>query len=133
MIALHLYALLMLWIVRIAQWVLPYPTWRRMGESLRHVEHPQAPDATFLHETAWTVKRMSKLVPRVNCLTQAVTVAHLLARRHIESRLNIGVKSASNGRIDAHAWVTADVNGVETLVIGGRVNLRRYARLGAVE
>lgn len=132
-IAFHLYTLVMLWIVRIAQWIFPYATWRRMGERLRHVEHPQPADAAFLGRVNWTIKRMSKLVPRVNCLTQAVTVAHLLARRKIVSRMNIGVKPASNGRIDAHAWVTVDVDGVETLVIGGRVNLRRYTRLGAVE
>jgi hypothetical protein len=83
------------------------------------------PTPELLHQTAWTIKRMSRLVPRVNCLTQAVAAGHLLAQRGIESDFNLGVKREPNGQIAAHAWVTVG----ETIVIGGKVNLRHYAPL----
>lgn len=134
----HVSAWALLWIVRVTQWIFPYPLWRRMGIAMCRVDESKrfshAAEPATLKAVAWRTKRMSRLVPRVNCLTQAVVVRHLLARRGIETRMNIGIQRQPNGTLDAHAWVTAlDPHGDDTLVIGGKVNLRRYTLLERAE
>ena len=55
-------------------------------------------------ELEWAVRAASRLVPRTTCLTQALTLNHLLHRAGCASRVRIGVARRS-GRFAAHAWV----------------------------
>jgi len=65
-------------------------------------------------ECAHAVSRAARLVPRASCLTQALALQRLLARRGLESSLFLGVDRAGKPsrtarpralRFEAHAWV----------------------------
>ena len=119
--------LLVAW-VRTLLWILPFSAVRRFllaGDSRviprrwGENSHPQ--------QTARAVARAARLVPRANCLTQALAVRALLARTQYPSQLRIGVARTARGAIEAHAWLESD--GV--VLIGGE-GIGRYARLPAL-
>jgi hypothetical protein len=63
----------------------------------------------------WAVQTASRQFPAIGtCLTQALTVHVLLARRGTQSDLRIGVRRSSAGEFIAHAWLEKDGN----IVIG---------------
>jgi len=51
------------------------------------------------------VAAAGRRVPFATCLSQALTVQFLLARRGIESTLWLGARRTDAGRFSAHAWV----------------------------
>ena len=65
-----------------------------------------------LERAAALVAFASSFVPGSTCLTRALALSSLLARRGIEARVVVGARRAASG-LEAHAWVTT----------GGRVIL----------
>ena len=63
-------------------------------------------DLAVAEQVVWAVTVASRYVPgRTTCLSLALTVQGVLARRGHPSRLHIGVVRGAEGQVDAHAWV----------------------------
>lgn len=56
-------------------------------------------------ELNWAITRAARFVPGASCLTQALSLQVLLARRGLGSRLCIGVRKGGQKSFEAHAWV----------------------------
>jgi len=65
----------------------------------------EAEDAQGERELNWAVTRAARFVPGASCLTQALSLQVLLARRGLHSRLCIGVRKGAASAFEAHAWV----------------------------
>ncbi|MBE2268851.1 MAG: lasso peptide biosynthesis B2 protein [Anaerolinea sp.] len=116
-------ALCWLWLIRIMLWLFPYGIWSGLTRKLK----TPFPAAELADETidrlAYSVRRMHVFVPRATCLTQALVLQMLLARRGQLSELKVGVAPHNSGKIEAHAWVV--VRG--RVIIGNNHRLSRYA------
>jgi len=67
-----------------------------------------------LKSFALAVRRSAVLVPGASCLTQALAVQFMLARRGFTSSIKVGVRE-EGGKILAHAWLIS----ADRVVIGG--------------
>jgi len=99
-------ALLELSVVRLALHLKPLTALkRRLAPRGRTVDPPRV---------AWAVKSAARIVPRATCLTQALAMQRMLAKRGCPSKMEVGVAKNHKG-LEAHAWL---VCGGE-VVIGG--------------
>lgn len=73
-------------------------TMRRTGASVTPAQRKRV---------AWLVGVAGRHVVPAPCLTRAVALARVLARRGIASEIRVGVRTLS-GRLEAHAWVELD-------------------------
>jgi hypothetical protein len=124
----HLFiqALVLLAIVRLALWLLPFRTLQRLAAGMvRANPTGQTGDQPFLPPVAWAVTVASRYVPAATCLTQALATQALLARRGHSTSLRLGVARSEAGEFQAHAWV--EWRG--TIVIGGIEALSRFTPL----
>jgi hypothetical protein len=101
--------------VRLALWIVPFRTTRRFVGSISPHGSAAAPDPSEVRRLVRAVRAASRLVPQATCLTQAIALHYLLARRGRAARIHIGVRRAESGGFESHAWVELD--GV--VVIGG--------------
>jgi hypothetical protein len=69
----------------------------------------------FVATAAWAVSAAARRIPFATCLSQALVVQFLLARRGIDSTLWLGARRTEVGRFSAHAWVQCGGR----MVIGG--------------
>ena len=74
------------------------------------------------------VAAAASFVPGSTCLTRALALSAVLARRGVPSRVVIGARRAASG-LEAHAWVTCD--GRVILGEATRESYAEIARLGA--
>jgi len=104
---------------RLALWLLP---WQRMGT---FADRPTAAGTLrfSVGQLEWAVRAASRMVPRATCLTQALTLNHLLRSDGYPGVVQIGVDN-NDGRFAAHAWVECD--GIPLLSSAG--DIRRYSR-----
>ena len=119
-------------LIRLGLWFLPFRVWRRLLSRLTGHYVPEdgndpAPAAAEAKRVAWAVGSTSRFVPSASCLTQAVAAKVLMNRRGIPSRLHIGVAKGDSNTLEAHAWVEYDGR----VIIGGGV--ARYTRLLVLE
>ena len=99
--ALVLKALVVVPLVRLALWLLPFRIVRRMGAS-----RPRAIDRTVpVEQIVWAVTAVASRVPRATCLTQALAASVLLPRYGHDATLRVGVAKDDDGRLRAHAWL----------------------------
>ena len=70
--------------------------------------------------------RVSRLVPGATCLTQALALKWMLARRRIACRLRIGVRHDPGGAFAAHAWLEMPSREV---ILGGTESPAHYQPL----
>ena len=74
-------SLLLLGLVRVGVWLLPFQTLRRL---LAHVTHAHAAspegDQASMRQVVWAVTVASRYVPAATCLTQALATQVLLSR-----------------------------------------------------
>lgn len=99
-------AFLLLWVIRIMLWTLPFPTLQNIVKKFSSTEenkiHP-----VHIGKLIWAVEVMSRYTLRATCLTRALTAQILLARYHYSSNIKIGVSKNESG-FEAHAWLEAD-------------------------
>lgn len=98
-------AWIVLGLVRVGLWFLPFGTLRQM--ILRHLERRahKAPKTTVVPaEVAWSVQAAARFVPYSTCLVQALAARILLADSGIPSLVHVGVRRSERG-LDAHAWL----------------------------
>src|SRR5262245_6925891 len=120
--------LVLLWLVRLGLWLLPYERLcrllfrkgTRIPETLNNLSVPQI---------VRSVKAMSRYVPAATCLTKALVTVMLLRHAGQEASVRIGVARSQFGAIEAHAWVESDGH----IVIGGsHADISRYTVLRPV-
>lgn len=93
---------------RLGMWIVPLRSlWsglRRLHRRGGGVESAgQSPDSC-----EWAVVVSSGYVPRATCLSRALALRTMLGRRGRDAEVRIGVAKATDGELDAHAWVELD-------------------------
>ena len=118
-------------LVRVGLWVLPYKRVRRMVE-WRPERHPGDAGARAPASSRYTpddivrvVGAVSRRIPDASCLTQALSAQRLLAREGYESQMQIGVARNEAGTFEAHAWLERE----GSIIIGDIPGLTRYTPL----
>lgn len=122
----------LVWTVRSALWVAPFPLVRRVTNRWSRLRpRPSSPSQTTEQIEAVTqaVARASRFVPRATCLTQALATRILLARRGMASVVRYGAARGADGKFLAHAWVES----AGRVVIGGVTSPNRYAPFPAFD
>ncbi len=123
-------AVILLRIVRLGLWLLPFQTLHRLlicrtkvARRLRNSE-PVSQDGI-----AWAVAVAGKYALKTpNCLAQALAAHLLLNWASLPARLNLGVARGREGELEGHAWVESDGK-----VIVGGFGLERYTVLSTNE
>ena len=121
----------LLWVVRIGMWILPFRSLRELLGKKTHnsIAVSQATPARA-EKIARCVKLMSRYVPAATCLAQALVTVRLLEEAGLPACLRIGVARSEAGEFEAHAWVESKGR----VIIGGtHVDLSRFTVLHAVE
>lgn len=121
-------AALLLGVLRLGLWLLPFQTLRRLVSTFT-ASSRRVRDAERLsrERIVWAVETAARYVsPTATCLTQALAAQALLARRGYPAVLHIGV-ARDNNELQAHAWVESEGE----VVIGG-FELERYTPLAAL-
>lgn len=125
---LFLKATLLVWIFRLALWLLPFRLVRQLLARFARAPLAARQDVP-IDSVIWAVTTASRYVPVANCLPQALVAKLMLARQGHDAIVHIGVKRTDAGRFQAHAWVES--NG--RVVIGGSRELFRFTRLPSLE
>jgi hypothetical protein len=123
-------ATLLLGMIKLGLWLLPFETFRRLliGFSETPVRLRDT-DRSSLGEVTWAVETAGRCLPRAStCLTLALTEQVLLLRRGHEAVIHIGIAKEDGERFQAHAWVESEGK----IVIGGH-EIERYTPLASLE
>jgi Transglutaminase-like superfamily len=116
-------SLLLLGIVRMGLWLLPFQTLRRLlAHTTREVAGAWGGDQASINQVARAVTVASRYIPAASCLTQALATQVLLSQRGHQASLRIGVARSYVGEFQAHAWVECQGK----IVIGGAQALSRF-------
>lgn len=99
-------ALMLLWIVRIMLYALPFQTLQNIIKKFTSTEENKI-HSVEIRKLIWAVEVMSVYTLRATCLTRALAAQILLARYNYSSNIKIGV-SKNKGEFEAHAWLEAD-------------------------
>jgi hypothetical protein len=113
-------AFIMVGVVRIGLWVLPFSLLRRLVIRLVQDSAPRETVAGI----AWAARAASRRTPFATCLTQALAAHILLVNAGHDSKLEIGVAKDERGCFEAHAWTVCE----GAIVVGGS-DLSKYAPL----
>src|SRR5690349_5295110 len=97
-------ALVLLWVIRLGLWLLPFETLRRLLTRVPGVARAAEPAEVVERRVEWAVLAARPCVPRATCLTQALAAQVLLRRHGVRGHLRFGVRSEA-GRFEAHAWL----------------------------
>jgi hypothetical protein len=118
-------AAVLLAVVRIGLWLIPFRTLRRMldyyaagGAAVGSSNEPPL-------RVAWAVTSVARQWPRATtCLIEALAADAMLRRRAYDCEIRFGVRPPSGAAspLDAHAWV--EQNGV--VVLGEVANMTDY-------
>lgn len=88
-------------------------------------------DRRLADQVVWAVTAASERAPGwTTCLSRALTVQALLARRGYPTRLHVGVGRGSQGELEAHAWLEA---AGRILIGGSAVEVARFSPLAAFD
>ena len=99
-------ALLLVPLVRIGLWVLPFRVLQRWVERFRQ-NRSSTLNRRQIRQVAWAVEAASRRIPRATCLTRGLATQILLGRLGQCAELKLGVARKANGELEAHAWVEA--------------------------
>jgi len=117
-------AFLLLSIIRLGLWLLPFRTLQKTLEKWFHRPATSHEPSLSPEKVSWAVSAVSPYVPSATCLAQALTLQALLSQEGIHSDLGIGVARDDASGIIAHAWLEIDGK----VIIGGQER-DRYTRL----
>ena len=121
---------LLLGVVRLGLWLLPFRTLQRLlADMTRTPTALQIIDQSSIDRVSWAVTVASRHVPAATCLTQALATQVLLGRRGCPTTLRIGVARGERGEFQAHAWVEYQGR----VVIGGSDAPSRFTPLASLE
>jgi len=116
-------AMLLLAGIRLALWIVPFQTlWRMIGHITGTDPESHQANEAVLNRVAWAVTVASCRLPKLSCLTQALTAQILLCQSGQPAQLRIGLVKSQDGQLQGHAWVICEGR----VVIGGVADLSRY-------
>ncbi len=97
-------------VLQLGDWLLlkivPYKALPRLFSDTAPKE--SSPDTEKLKSIRRAVKRSSGVIRLQNrCLVSSLTARCMLKRRNISSKISLGVAKGSDGKIKAHAWISA--------------------------
>lgn len=123
-------AAILVGLVRVGVWLLPFRTVRGLlGRLRRPAAERRRGDELSSERIAWAVDVVGKRIPGGgNCLVQALATQVLLDRRRRTARLRIGVAKDRQGNLEAHAWIESDGR----VIIGGS-DVSRFVAFPALE
>jgi hypothetical protein len=98
-------ALIVVPLVRVALWLLPFRMVRRWVARRTQLQ-PASPVTAA--QVIRAVLSVAARVPRATCLTQALAASLLLPRYGHDATLRVGVAKDDDGRLRAHAWLEID-------------------------
>lgn len=109
-------AIILLALVRLLLWLLPYPRVRRLIDRWSRRVPTFASDPSFVYACIWAVEKASGIVPAGgHCLSRAVTARIFLARRGRDAEIRYGVTRQTSSGFIAHAWLESEGR----ILIGG--------------
>ncbi len=113
--------------IRIALWIMPFKSLRRMlAWKMAGERKAPARPRWSSERITWAVLAASRYVPNATCLAQALAAQLLLDREGYPTRLRIGARRDEEG-FQAHAWVESEGK----TVVGG-LKTARYTELMAL-
>lgn len=115
----------LLLLVRLGVWILPFATLRRLIDRIRPPTHRPTRDG--IGRVGWTVTGVARRLPSITCLVQALAAQTMLRRRGYTPALRLGVRAGAEDvkLIEAHAWLECE----GTIVVGQIDNLADYSML----
>jgi hypothetical protein len=128
-------ASLLLGMLRLALWCLPFRTVRKFveqaGDRTRAKQTMRASDTErYQAEMIWALQLGGRfLLGDKPCLPQALAIQWLLGRRGVYTDLSIGVKKDDERGIAAHAWVEKEGQ----IIMGGDMSPVQFKRLHLVK
>jgi hypothetical protein len=96
-------ATVLLTLVRLALWVLPFPTLLELLN--RRPPAVRAEVESSPKRIAWAVAKAGRYVPKATCLAEAATAQLLFQAGGLPASLRIGVTRGEQGELKAHAWL----------------------------
>lgn len=113
------------WVCRV-RLGLTFSTFEKMRRRLLPETLTPSGAAVDIQRLAWSVRRVARIVPMASCLTRALALQTILARKGVSVELVLGVGSSASTEFFAHAWLEKDGQ----IVIGGSERkLGSYSRL----
>ncbi|MDH5202459.1 MAG: lasso peptide biosynthesis B2 protein [Nitrospirota bacterium] len=99
-------AVILLWLIRFGQWLLPFQTLSHLlGYLIRPSKARHLGNIPSQDSIAWAVTAASRYVFKVTCFTKALTLRVLLQKQGYDVTLCIGVARNEESLFQAHAWV----------------------------
>jgi hypothetical protein len=92
-------------LIRLMLLLAPFEVVHRRARSAARRDPAASREDGVVGTVSWAVAAAARRLPFATCLSQALAVQFLLARRGIESRLWLGARRTEVGRFSAHAWV----------------------------
>jgi hypothetical protein len=125
-------SVLMLGVVKIGLWLLPFRTMHRLvaARKLKAGAVDKELERRSIKRVVWAVDVVSHYIPLFkNCLNRALATQVLLKRRGHRASLQIGVQRGEEGQFEAHAWIESEGK----IVLGRLPSLSTYTRLPSLE
>ena len=121
-----LYACLLLNMIRLALWLLPFGTIRRQLKTTMSFWVYEEAKPISVNFVVWAVAIASRYAPGgAKCLARALTTQVLLNRYGHHHELHIGVAKNSSQALEAHAWIEYQGQAI----VGGLSNLSQFKPL----
>ncbi len=118
-------SLFLLIALRLGLSLLSFKTLLNLLEKIRQKPDEKIYEQHTIDRMARIVNVSSRYLPFSACLTKALTLQILLARRGLPYSLNIGVFKTDEGELKAHAWLKSEGR----IVIGHLEDLSKYSLL----
>jgi hypothetical protein len=118
-------AFTLLWLCRLALWLLPFPVVTRWADRNRVLPAHTPMSARQLTRA---IRAASRFVPHATCLVRALAGARLFAERGQRARVVIGARKRAE-MLEAHAWLESGGQ----VVLGNVTDLYSYHPLGQPE
>lgn len=117
-------AVLILWVIRLGLWSLPFSMLVRIIDKVVCTSLAKEKSSDIKPEKlAWFIEIGSRYAPRATCLVKALAGRVLLSRGGYSSSLCIGVARGEGNSLEAHAWLKHQGS-----IILGKSD-RKYAQL----
>lgn len=98
---------ILLGLVRLGLWLLPFSTLRQLLDKIRQLSSKSLKATQIeISQIVWAVDLSSRYCfGEVKCLAKALTTQILMSSYGYCSQLQIGVAKSKQGNLEAHAWV----------------------------
>lgn len=101
-------AFCVLWAIRLGLWILPFRRLTKWTSSDAEIESGNEVDWEAVSNCVSAIRATSRIVPKANCLTQALATRVLLRRAGQKPLMKIGIDRESDRDLGAHAWIEVE-------------------------